>query len=188
MFFPHSWCGQPSGDSNSSRVWKSVGPIVSQLPSKTGVERSNRPKAKVLQRNSLVVKIKGLQSASGAVWGRYKISSRGRNRENRPKHCTATTRLTIRSWVPCQPQAGACRDHWCRGAFYQGYVLLRRRWSPCVFMLWKAEGCCWGFSGAVLSKCARSAGCNCLMKIRMREQRSWNRVPRLGYSQRFSGF
>ena len=37
----------------------------------------------------------------------------------RPKHCTATTRLTIRSWVPCQPQAGACRDYWCRGAFCQ---------------------------------------------------------------------
>ena len=32
-------------------------PIVSQLPSKTGMERSNRPKAKILQQNSLVVKM-----------------------------------------------------------------------------------------------------------------------------------
>lgn len=61
-----------------------MGPIVSQLPRKTGVERSNRPKAKILQRNSLVVKMVGLQAASGAVWGRYKNSSGGRNRENRP--------------------------------------------------------------------------------------------------------
>ena len=101
-FFPHSrLCGQPSGDSNSSGVWKSVGPIVSQLPSKTGVERSNRPKAKILQRNSRVVKMGGLQAASG----RYKISSGGCNRENRPKHCTATMRhyqilspLSTSSW------------------------------------------------------------------------------------------
>ena len=98
-------------DFNSSEVWKSVGPIVSQLPSKTGMERSNRPKTKIVPQDSLVVKMVSLQAASGEVWGRSKISSRGRSRENRPKHCNATTRRTIRSRVCCQPQAGACRDH-----------------------------------------------------------------------------
>ena len=128
---------------------------------KTRMERSNRPKAKILQRNSLVVKMGSWQAASGVVCGRSKISSGGRSRENRPKHCIATTRLTMRSWVPCQPQAGACHDHWCRGVFCEGYVLLRRRWSPCVLMLWKAAGHCQGLSDAVLSKCACSGGCNC---------------------------
>ena len=42
-----------SFNSNSSGVWKPANPIVSQLPSKTGVERSNRLEVKILRRNSL---------------------------------------------------------------------------------------------------------------------------------------
>ena len=39
-----------------------MGSIVSRLLSKTGMERSNRPKDKILQRNSLVVKMESLEN------------------------------------------------------------------------------------------------------------------------------
>ena len=92
---------QPFDDYNSSGVWTSVGSIVSQHccetieptdvnRAKTGMEKSNRLKAKILQRNLLVVKMGSLQAAPWAKWGSYKISSGGRSRETRPKHCTAT--------------------------------------------------------------------------------------------------
>ena len=57
------------------------------------------------------VEMGSVQAATGAVWGRSKISSGGHSRENLPKHCAETTKFNIRFWVPCQPQAGACCDH-----------------------------------------------------------------------------
>ena len=54
-------------------------------------------RAKLAWKDKTGRKPKSLQAGSGAVWGRSKISSGGRSRENHPKHCTATTRLTIRS-------------------------------------------------------------------------------------------
>ena len=61
-------------------------PIVLQLQSESGMERSNRPKAKIVLQSSLMVKVEGLQAATGAVWGRSKISTGGCSIENRPTH------------------------------------------------------------------------------------------------------
>ena len=109
-------------DFHSSEVWKSVGPIVSHLPSKIGMERSNRPLTKILPQDSLVVKMVSLQAVSGAVWGRSKISSGGRSRENRPKNCTVTTRRTIRSRVPCHDAIIDVGEHFVKAAYFlKGY-------------------------------------------------------------------
>lgn len=61
------------------------------------MERSNRPKAKIVLRNSLVVEVETLQAATGAVWRRSKISTSGCSRENRATHGVPTTNKNVLS-------------------------------------------------------------------------------------------
>ena len=61
------------------------------------MERSNRPKAKIVLRNSLVVKVEDSQAATAAVWRRSKISTGGCSRENCPTYGVPTTNKNVLS-------------------------------------------------------------------------------------------
>ena len=150
------------------------------------MERSNRPKAKILQRNSLVVEMGGLQAASGAVWDVPRFLQEAATEKIAPNIVPQLQDLQSdpESLVNLKLELAATievAEHFVKATYFlKGDGLL-------VFSCYEklkgvAEACQAPYFPNVREVVAA------IVKIRIREQRPCNREPRLAYSQRFSGF
>ena len=161
-----------------------MGPIVSQLPSKTGVERSNWPKAKILQRNPLWSKWevhKQLLEQFGDVTRFLQEAATEKIAPNIVQDLLSDPESLVNFNLELAVTIDV-GEHFVKATYFiEGD-------GPLVFS-------CYEKLKAVAEACQRRTFQMCVqwwlqlsMKIRIRGQRPWNREPRLVYSQRFSGF